>query len=105
MPLSKEQEEALNNLKAMMDRQAGRSLAHQLVLARLVLPSCKDAIATGRVEKEFLRDVSAIDLGPTADSTALEIRRCAREEIIALMNVIRDALGHRRPPGSPQPDR
>ncbi len=81
-----------------LEHLGGIAIAHQLILARLLMPACKTPEDSDLLEKTLMEDVAAINLGDIDDATAMEVRRRTRDEMVAISTIIRNALGHRRLP-------
>ncbi|MCB1208761.1 MAG: hypothetical protein KDK97_05520 [Verrucomicrobiales bacterium] len=79
-----------------IERLSGIAIAHQLMLARMLIGRSKDAATTDQIEEAFLGDVSAAKLGDTDDVAKMEVRRWARGEVLDIMTLVRDGLGHPR---------
>jgi len=76
-------------------RLAGASLAHQIVIARLLVGALKvrpdPLAAVDEFEREVMADVSAL-LADADDVEALEIRTRVRDEMAAIVQLLRDGL-------------
>ena len=76
-------------------RLAGASLAHQILIARLLVGVLKDKPkplgAVDAFEREIMADVSAL-LADADDAEGLEIRGRVRDEMAAIVQLLRDGL-------------
>ena len=76
-------------------RLAGASLAHQILIARLLVGVLKKNPrplgAVDAFEREIMADVSAL-LAEADDAEGLEIRGRVRDEMAAIVQLLRDGL-------------
>ncbi|EKE78469.1 hypothetical protein [Oceanibaculum indicum] len=99
----------LEAMRAEMDGAAARTLAHKLLINRLiamVVLDTNDPISTiEALEQDMAADLQALILGED-DATAMMLRSKARDEIIAACRVVHAGIsehlrqGPKRPPST-----
>ena len=78
-----------------MRKLAGASLAHQILIARLLVGVLQEKprpfVAADAFEREIMADVSAL-LADADDAEGLEIRGRVRDEMATIVQLLRDGL-------------
>ena len=86
----------MNGSIQVMRRLAGASLAHQLIISRMLVGLLKDKLdpraAVDAFERDVMADVAALQ-ADADDAEGLEIRERVREEMASVVGLLRDGLG------------
>jgi hypothetical protein len=85
----------MNGSGQAIRRLAGTALAHQLIISRILADLLKDKLdpqnAVDAFERDLMGDVAALQ-ADADDAEGLEIRARVRDEMIAIVGLLRDGL-------------